>query len=114
MDKEDILIKIIFAISLIIFIVILIVVIQHIYTYADYGTKEGTIIDKRYYQAYTTTEYTTSNINNSIIRIPQQIHHPETYNIKIQKQDGTKLKECWIQITALEYEKYKVGDYYGK
>lgn len=111
MDKEDILIKIIFAIPLIIFIIILIVVI---YTYADYGTKEGTIIDKSYHQAYTTTEYTTSNINNSTIRIPQQIYHPETYNIKIQKQDGAKLKECWIQITALEYEKYKIGDYYEK
>lgn len=79
----------------------------------DYGTKQGTIIDKKYNAPYTSTTYTTGHIGNSMVSIPTTRHNPENYNIKIQKEENNKTKECWIQITKEEYEKYKIGDYYN-
>ena len=82
-------------------------------TGCGYGIKQGIIVDKQYHPEYTTYTYTTSNIGNSTIRIPTPIHHSETYNLKIQKEEDGKTKECWIQITEEEYSRYNIGDYYG-
>lgn len=101
---------IIIAITMIILIAIIAIVIFVVCNDINYGTKQGTIIDKRYNAPY--TSYISSEVGNSVIRTPQ--YYPETYQLKLQKQDDGKVKECWIQVPAKEYENYKVGDYYGK
>lgn len=102
----------IFSIICIIFIfgVLIAAVINDV----GYGIKEGTIIDKSYHSAYTVMTSQTVQVGNTTTSVPVPRYYPETYNIKIQKEDGKKLKECWIEITATEYEKVKIGDYYGR
>lgn len=80
----------------------------------DYGTKQGTIVDKKYNEAYTSTTYTTTWTGKCMISIPMTRYNPENYNIKIQKEEDGETKECWVQITKEEYEKYKIGDYYNQ
>ena len=96
---------------LIILIIAIIIIIGCEY---DYGIKQGTIIDKQYRTEYITYTYTTSYVGSSIIRTPIPLHQPETYNIHIQKEEEGKTKDCWIEITKEEYEKYNIGDYYNK
>lgn len=112
-EKGEALIYIIIGITILIIIAIFGLIVNQIYVDIDYGTKQGIIIDKKYNAPYTSTTYTTSRIGNSMISIPTTRHNPENYNIKIQKKDNSKTKECWIQITKEEYEKYRIGDYYG-
>lgn len=113
-EKGEVLIYIIIEITILTIIAIIGLIVNQIYVDIDYGTKQGTIIDKKYNASYTTTTHSTSYIGKSTISIPTTKYHPENYNIKIQKKDNGKTKECWIQITKEEYEKYKIGDYYGE
>jgi len=108
-EKGNVCAYITIAITVIILIAIISVIIGSIKNDIDYGTKQGTIVDKRYSSPY--TSYTTSNARNSTIQIPR--YYPETYRIKLQKRDGSKTKECWIEVPAQEYEKYNIGDYYN-
>ena len=71
----------------------------------EYGTKEGTVIDKNYTSAYTTMQ-TSGNIT-----FPQ--YHPENYSIKIQKEVEGKEKSIWINVDQITYHNINVGDYYG-
>lgn len=78
--------------------------------------KEGTVIRKDYYPAYTSTEYTTVTISDGkTTQIPMQKYHPERYQIVIQ---GTNLKGeedlGYYNVTMNEYESIKIGDYYIK
>ena len=72
----------------------------------EYGTKEGQVVDKRYQAAYTTMHYSNT------ISIPQ--YHPESYQIKIQKEVNSKTKSIWISVDKDTYHNIKIGDYYGK
>lgn len=110
MDKW---VSIIIPITILIIIVIFGFIIGTCANYVSYGVKEGTVVDKSYHAAYTTTTYQTMRIGNTSTSIPVPQYHSESYQIKIQKEEGSKLKECWIEITAAEYEKVKIGDYYG-
>lgn len=84
-----------------------------IYQYADYGIKQGIIVDKQYESAYTYTAYTTSYIGNDTIRIPHQEYVSEKYKIKIQKTEDNKIKSIWLEVTSEEYNTLNIGDSYG-
>lgn len=73
----------------------------------EYGIHEGQVIDKSYHSAYTTRYY-----NSNSISIPQ--YHPESYQIKIQKEVNSKTKTVWINVDKDTYHNIKIGDYYGK
>lgn len=73
----------------------------------EYGIHEGQVVDKSYHSAYTTMYH---NFNS--ILIPQ--YHPESYQIKIQKEVKGKTKSIWISVDKDTYHNTKVGDYYGK
>lgn len=113
-EKGEALTYIIIAITIIIIVALFGIIGCSIYTDIDYGTKQGTIIDKKYNAAYTSTTYTSTYTGKTTISIPVTRYNPENYNIKIQKEDNGKTKECWVQITKEEYNKYKIGDYYNK
>lgn len=71
---------------------------------------EGTVIDKRHDSACTTITYI--NVGGGLI--PQNIHHPESYNLKIQGEKNEEIVTYWFECTAEEYQQYKIGDYYRK
>lgn len=73
---------------------------------ADYGTKEGQVIDKKYTSAYTTI------MRSGSITVPQ--YHPENYAIKIQKEVSEEMKSIWINVDKETYHKINVGDYYNE
>ena len=108
MEKVIIIFTIIILISIFAFIGI------YIYNYIDYGKKEGTIVDKSYQAAYTTVIYTTVSSGGTTTSIPVSQYYPESFNIKIQKEEGNKRKEIWIQVPENEYKDLKIGDYYKK
>lgn len=91
------------AILFIIFVVLIIGVA--FYQEYSFGTKKGTVIDKRYNAAYTT--YTTSYVNGSNINIPTI--YPERWEIELQK-DGQTL---WVDVPESEYSEIKIGDCYN-
>lgn len=110
----DVFIVIIFIITVVVIVGLIIGIGTVIINDIDYGVKEGVIIDKQYEPAYTYTTYTNNYVGNSTIRIPQQNYVSERYRVKIQKEIEGKEKSIWINITKEEYEKYKIGEYYGK
>lgn len=71
---------------------------------------EGIVIDKYYSIAYTTVVYT--EIGDT--KIPQTVHHPESYKLEIQGEKNEEIVEYWFECTAEEYQQYKIGDYYRK
>ena len=78
--------------------------------------REGVVVRKDYYPAYTSTEYkTVTSSDGKTTRIPMQEHHPERYHIVIQ---GTNSKGeadfGFYNVTMNEYESIKIGDYYIK
>lgn len=108
-EKGEVYIFIMFAIAAITLIILVTISIFLIVNDINYGAKQGTIVDKSYSGPYTT--YISSRIGNSTVITP--LYHPEAYSIKIQKDEDGKIKECWIDISPQEYEKYNIGDYYN-
>ncbi len=86
----------------------------YIYSYATYGSKEGTIIDKSYTPAHTYTTTQTSYVNGSTINIPSQNYQAESYTFAIQKVINGKTKSIWVNVTKEEFEKYNIGDYFKR
>ena len=111
---EKVIMGIMMVIIIGIFAMIIIAIGSAIYSDIDYGVKEGIIIDKQYNREFTTTTYTTTYSGDTQIIIPVQQYHPESYTIKIQKEEGQEVKEIWINVTPSEYEKLNIGDYYGR
>lgn len=72
----------------------------------DYGVKEGKVVDKDYRSAYTTM------MRSGRVLVPQ--YHPESYQIKIQKEIEGKMKSIWMNVDKDTYHNIKIGDYYGK
>lgn len=79
-----------------------------------YGEKEGTIVDKKYTAAHTTHSVRAHRVGKITTTQPYTIHHPERYELYIEKEDEGKTKGCWIIVTKEEYESYQIGDYYGE
>ena len=81
--------------------------------YANFGAKQGIVIDKQYTSEHTYTEYSISHIGNETIKIPYQKYVAEKYQIKLQKTVDGKQKSIWIDITPEEYNSLKIGDNYN-
>lgn len=71
---------------------------------ADFGTKEGIVIDKEYTSSYTTIIYSGK------VMIPQ--YHPESYQIKIEKEMNGTNKAIWISVDSETYHNTNIGDSY--
>ena len=70
----------------------------------DYGKKEGIIIDKKYNSSYTTM------VTSGKTLVPQ--YHPETWNLKIQKEVNGQVKSIWVSVDEYTYHNFGIGDYY--
>ena len=80
---------------------------------ANYGIKQGIVIDKQYTSEHTYTEYSVSHIGNETIKIPYQKSVAEKYKIKIQKTVDGKQKNTWVEVPKEEYNNLNIGDSYG-
>lgn len=67
---------------------------------------EGVVIDKYFDSGYTST----SSSKDSGISI---YHHPASYNLLIEGRKDGQVVQYWKEVTAEEYAKYNIGDYYG-
>lgn len=78
-------------------------------TGCGYGEYKGNVIDKQYTPARTVVQiiHTGKTIH------PYTVHHPETYQIKIQKEENGETKITWITISKEQYENIQIGDYWG-
>lgn len=96
----------IFEWIIIIFLILLLVIVVGVIVWAVYdevtfGANEGIVVDKYYRHSYTTF---TGKV---------YIHHPESYNITLQKEIDDKNRTKTISIPKEEYEKININDYYG-
>ena len=71
---------------------------------------EGTITEKSYEPAFTTTEY----IKSGDITIPNNRYYPESYYFTISGDKDGKIVEYYFAVTKEEYDNYKIGDYYKR
>lgn len=60
--------------------------------------------------AYTTVIY--NKVGDT--QIPQNVYHPESYQLKIQGEKDEEIVVYWFECTAEEYQQYSIGDYYKK
>lgn len=67
---------------------------------------QGVVIDKDFNAGYTST----SGSKDSGISI---YHHPASYNLLIEGRKDGQVVQYWKEVTAEEYAKYNIGDYYG-
>lgn len=93
------------GITVILLIILFTVIGMEIKEENDYGIKEGQVINKEYHSAYTTM------MRSGKILMPQ--HHPERYQIQIQKEINSKVKSIWVTVDKDTYHKINVGDYYN-
>lgn len=114
MKKGEVLSGIITFASILIIIVVILFIGHYIYSYASYGAKEGTIIDKHYNPAYTYVTTTTSYVNGNSVNIPTQHYQAETYTFTIQKEINGKIKTVTINVTKEEFEKFNIGEYFKR
>lgn len=107
MDFDDV-----FLIGVIIGVLILVVIGIGAIIYQDisYGEKEGIIIDKYYEKAYTTH----SMMYVGKVLIPRNHYHPESWNLKLEKEVNGQKKTIVISVNKSDYDTYNVGDYYKK
>lgn len=71
---------------------------------------EGTVVDKEFYPAHTTTRTTT--IDGETVYLPEYV--PDKYYLTIEGEKNGKAVEYRFRATALEYDRYSVGDYYKR
>lgn len=78
--------------------------------------KEGVVVRKDYKSAYTTTSFTTiHNSNGTTTRVPIQQYHEATYQIVIKGINSKGEEDLgYYNVTPIEYENIKIGDYYIK
>lgn len=77
--------------------------------------KEGVVVRKDYYPAYTSTHYQIISSGKTTTTIPITKHHEERYQIVIRgiNQKGEE-DFGYYDVTPIEYENIKIGDYYIK
>lgn len=77
--------------------------------------KEGVVVRKDYYPAYTSTEYQIIHNGNTTTRIPMQKRHEAKYQIVIRVINQKGEEDLgYYNVTPIEYENIKIGDYYIK
>jgi len=70
--------------------------------------ESGTVIDKDYKPAYTSTTY----IRIGNVTVPHIINHNAKYEIKLSgEKDGEPVTD-WIYVSEETYKSYNIGDYY--
>ena len=67
---------------------------------------EGTIIDKQIY-----TEYTEANVSNGS---GSYSHRPTRYSFLLEGEKNGKAVKYWTEVSADEYARFRVGEYYRK
>lgn len=87
-------------------IVILLIIIIFLLTGCGYGRLTGIVIDKKYEQEYITIQCMTTG--KTII--PAPIHHPATWNLRIQKEENGEIKTTWVSVEEEYYNKVQIGD----
>lgn len=70
--------------------------------------KSGTVTDKEYKPAYTSTIFT--RIGN--VTVPYNIHHSAKYEIKLSGEENGEKVTRWIYVSEETYNSYNIGDYY--
>lgn len=93
---------------------LIIVMLLFFLTSCGYGKKRGTIIEKEFVPEHTSYSHVPIRSGKVTRMATQRHHYNDTWRIKIQKEEDGKIKECWIEITEEEYNKFKVGDYFEK
>lgn len=93
---------------------IIFIIILFILSGCGYGTKQGTVVDKKFTPEHTTTTYTTHRVGKMFVSTPIRHHHNDTWSIKIQKEEDGKIKECWVNVTEEKYNEIQIGDYYNE
>lgn len=104
MSKKGFSIIELIAVLVILFVIGIIAI--PIYQDINFGTKTGTVIDKKYSSAWVGSQ--TSYVNGKHINIP--VTYPEKWQIKIQKDNKT----IWVDISETEYNQLKIGDVYNE
>lgn len=113
--KGSIVTIVVTIIAALIIVSVIAIICGYFYSYITYGTKEGTIIDKKYNQAYTYTTYSSTYVNGtSVSSIPVQHYMGESYIFIIQKDIKGKIKSIDINVTQDEFNKYNIGDYFKR
>lgn len=96
-----------FLILLVLIIALVIILVVYIVRQdIEFGVKEGIVVDKKYNSAYTTMMYTGQ------VTIPQ--YHPESWEIKIQKEINGENKSIWVTVDETTYHTLNINDYYPK
>lgn len=80
----------------------------------EYGTMQGTVVDKNFTPAHTTNTYIAHRVGKTMISTPMTQYHKDTWRIKIQKEEDNKIKECWVSIREEKYNQIQIGDYYSE
>lgn len=70
----------------------------------------GTVIDKRYNEAYDSVWYWKTE--NFVI--PQTRHHEAKYMLRLQEEQDGKIIDSWIYVSEETYNAYAIGDQYPK
>lgn len=89
---------------------IILITLLFILAGCGYGELKGNVIDKQYTPAKTTMIPVRAGKVTSIM----PVHHPERYEIKIQKEEDGEIKTTWITISKERYENIQIGDYFKK
>lgn len=79
-----------------------------IFTGCAGSIKSGTVTDKEYNPAYTSTIFT--RIGN--VTVPHNIHHSAKYEIKLSGEENGEKVTGWIYVSEETYNSYNIGDYY--
>jgi len=75
---------------------------------------EGTITDKVYHQAYSYERIQAVVGGTDTNYIPMTYYVPERYEFRIKKVVKGEMKEGHVNVSAMEYGKYEIGDWYPK
>lgn len=76
----------------------------------------GTVVDKSYRAAYSTTYMSCMSYNADGIctmQVPQQRHHPESWSITIQGMNEKQEQDtARYRVSEATYERLEFGDYF--
>lgn len=97
-----------------IFISIMFIIILFLLSGCGYGSKQGTVVDKKFTPEHTRTIYVPQRVGKVTMSRPVRHHYKDTWSIKIQKEEDDKIKECWINVTEEAYNQLQIGDYYSE
>ncbi len=71
---------------------------------------EGIVVNKEYYPAHTSTR--TTKIDGEKVYLPKYV--PDKYYLTIEGEKNGKTVQYRFRATAIEYDRYSVGEYYKR